>query len=414
MRRFLPPFLLGAAILALSAAADAQAGAPAPGPVTVRVEGSTATLLPPTLVATVAGSYTPVGKTAACPGTSAAEALDLATLAGGTSGWAGTFNAGFADYFVTAIAGEAHPTGAADGSYWSFWIDNTPAQMGICGQQLNSGDQILFFPDCFGKCPAGFVSPNVLSMTAPPAVVQKGAAATVTVTSYANADGTPSAAIGATVSGGGVTATTGANGAATVTFTTTGTFTLRATAANSVRSEPHDVCVHDGNDGSCGTTAPPGTPPPPTPPPGPTTAPPPPCVHQGDDGRCGTVDRTPPVGRLTIAENTRFAHGRGPRTIAGHVEPDPSGLRDVRLRLTRVVSHGRCEAFNATRRKWLAARCGVAAAPLFSIGRTPTFSYLMPARLARGRYTVDVVATDGAGNQDPPAPGRNRIVFRVE
>ncbi len=412
MRRFLPPSVVGAVVLAtlVVTATGAQA---APGPVTVRVEGSTATLLPPTLVATTNGAYTPVGKTAACPGTSAAAALDLATLAGGTSGWAGTFNAGFGDYFVTAIAGEVHPTGAADGSYWSFWSDNAPAQTGICGQQLSAGDQILFFPDCFGACPAGFVSPNVLTMTAPPAVVQKGSVATVTVTSYANADGKPSAAVGATVSGGGVSATTGAAGTASLTFATTGTFTLRATAANSVRSEPHTVCVHDGNDGNCGTTAPPGTTP--TPPPATTpAATPPPCVHRGDDGLCGTADRTPPTGHLAVAENTRFAHGHGPRTIAGHVDPDPSGLRDVRLRLTRVVSHGRCEAFAATRRRWVSAHCGIAYAPFFSIGRGGTFSYLMPARLARGRYTVDVAATDGAGNRDAPAPGRNRIVFRVE
>ena len=168
------------------------------------------------------------------------------------------------------------------------------------------------------------------------------------------------------------------------------------------------MCVHDGNDGNCGTTAPPGT----TPTPGtttpttqtPATTGPPPAA---------TTTAGPPHGHLGIHEGTVFAHGHGPHVIAGTVDSDPSGLREVAVRLTRQVAHGRCEAYNAKRRKFAAASCGITHAPAFSVGHAYTFSYLLPSKLAPGRYTLQVSAVDVAGKQDGPAPGRNRIVFRV-
>ncbi len=401
--------VLGAIFVILLAGPGIVQAATTIGPVGVRVEGTSSTILPLTNVYTVLGSYTPVGKSTACPGTSAAEALDLATLplaAGTTGGWDGTFDSGLGDYFVNVIGGEKHH---GDGTYWSFWWDHAQAGSGICGQPLSPGDQILFFPDCFANCPAGFVSPRVLGLTASATVAQKGEAVTFTVTSYGTdlAADPGSPVSGATVSGGGSTATTAANGQAMLTFPNVGSFAVQASAPNSVRTETRTVCVHDGNDGTCGTAAPAGTTPSPTPS---TSAP---CVHHGDDGLCGTIDRTPPRGHLSIAEGTRFSHGHGPRTIVGHVDADASGLRDVLLRLTRVVTHRRCDAYSATHRKWAKSACGVSHAPSFSVGRSASFAYLLPQALARGRYTVDVEAIDAAGNHDAPAPARNQIVFRV-
>jgi hypothetical protein len=399
-------------LVILLAGASRAPAAPTPGPVGVRVEGASATLIPSTLVATQPGVFSPIADHAhTCSGTSAAEALELASLSHAT-GWTGTYFAGFGDYLVTSIAGELHPSGPTDGSYWALWYDHRPASTGICSTAMNPNDEVLFFPDCASfagaTCPPGFVSPNVLGMTAP-TVAQTGTPVSVGVTTYAAADGAASPAANATVSGGGATASTTVAGAAALTFTAVGTFILQATAPNSVRSETHTICVHDGNDGNCGTPAPPGT----TPPPG-TSSPPAPCLHHGDDGLCGTTDRTPPRGHLTIAEGTRFRHGHGPRTLTGRIESDPSGLRDVVLRITRIVTRGRCEAYNASRRKFARTGCGIARAPSFSVGRGLAFSYLLPAALSRGRYTVEVEATDGAGNHDAPAPARNRIVFRVE
>jgi hypothetical protein len=403
MRTFLSRSVLGAILAGLTiGAATAQA---ATGPVTVRVEGASATLIPPTLVATRSGSFSPMSDPShSCSASSAAYALELATIVNGTS-WSGPFfdPSGF---FVTTIGPESYPLSGS--SYWNFWYDHAPATVGICGQQLNPNDEILFFPDCFGAtCAAGTSSPNVLGMTAP-TVAQKGASIAVAVTSYASADGTPSPAVGATVSGGGAAATTSGTGAAQLTFPTIGTFTIRATATHAIRSEPHTVCVHDGNDGNCGTTAPPGTTPTPNPT-GATTQ----TQTPATTGPAATTTTGPPHGHLAIREGTVFAHGHGPNLIVGTIDPDSTGLRTVALRLTRQVAHGHCEAFNAKRRKFTAASCGLQHAPAFSIGHAYAFSYLLPSKLGPGRYTLQVSAVDVAGKQDGPAPGRNRIVFRV-
>ncbi|HTZ86407.1 MAG TPA: hypothetical protein VMB05_07050, partial [Solirubrobacteraceae bacterium] len=57
------------------------------------------------------------------------------------------------------------------------------------------------------------------------------------------------------------------------------------------------------------------------------------------------------------------------------------------------------------------ARCGQGA--FFKVGSTPSYSYLLPAALAPGRYVLDVQATDEAGNRTTLARGSSRIVFYV-
>src|SRR5579871_5426519 len=76
------------AVLALVALAVSGAGA-APGVVTVRVEGTTATLLPPTTVTLKSGAVDPDGVAAhACSGLTATGALDQAEH----GRWAGTWS----------------------------------------------------------------------------------------------------------------------------------------------------------------------------------------------------------------------------------------------------------------------------------------------------------------------------------
>src|SRR5207248_3002574 len=58
---------------------------------------------------------------------------------------------------------------------------------------------------------------------------------------------------------GGAEGTTDSNGHAALTFGTAGIHKVDVSAAASVRTETA-ICVHNGNDGSCGTTAP-GSPP---------------------------------------------------------------------------------------------------------------------------------------------------------
>ena len=41
----------------------------------------------------------------------------------------------------------------------------------------------------------------------------------------------------------------------------------------------------------------------------------------------------------------------------------------------------------------------VAVARFFKVASTPSFSYLLPGALQRGRYVLDIEATDAAGNR---------------
>ena len=82
-------------------------------------------------------------------------------------------------------------------------------RVGICGYDPKPGDSLLFFPDCYGKkCPK---NAGVLGIKAA-AVAVVGRPFAVSVTAYSDAKGTPSRAAGATVSGGGASAKTGAGG----------------------------------------------------------------------------------------------------------------------------------------------------------------------------------------------------------
>ena len=53
------------------------------------------------------------------------------------------------------------------------------------------------------------------------------------------------------------------------------------------------------------------------------------------------------------------------------------------------------------------------AAPYFAIGDKADWSYLLPARLGKGRYVLDAIAIDGAGNRTPLQRGTTRVVFTV-
>jgi hypothetical protein len=397
--------------------ATSSALAAGPGLVTIRVEGSNQTLLPATPVTIQTAAFHPSTDPVAahtCSGASAARALETATA--GT--WGGTYFTSFGDYEVNSILGELHPVSPADGSYWAFWVNNTAASVGICQQQLSPGDQILFFPDCFGTgCPAGFVSPAVLSLSAP-AVVSSGTPFTAAVSSYPNAGGPPKALVGASITGDGASAATGAGGQATLTLSRPGSYLLTATAANSVRTESA-ICVHNGNDGNCGTSTSPsaagstgaaaGAKPT-----GVGTAGAVPCATNGADGLCGTRDTTPPIARLQIAEGRHYRHGRGPRVLNGSVRADPSGIGTIRLRLTRQ-SHGTCQVYSPGRAALVSGACAIAKAAWFTVGPPTPFSYLLKKPLPSGRYVLDIEAIDKAGNVETvQVPGRTRIVFRVE
>jgi hypothetical protein len=378
-------------MLAVGAAALTLALPPiASADVSVRVEGDAATLLAPT-AQPIAGPAVVKDGVNSCPGDRAIGAFDRA-LAGD---WAGPWFTGLG-YAVDAIRGEAYAFPVD--RYWVFYINEQMASFGLCDQVVQDGDRILLAPSGTGYAAGRALRVAAAASAAP------GTAFTVTVT-----DGESKPVEAAQVvpaAGGAPLATTGADGTASVTLTERGPASLRAVKPGDVRSAPAAVCVSDGADGFCGS-AKPGAP---APAPSPAPAP----------------DTTPALGRISgLGEQQRFARGKGPRELKGVVDADPSGLREVRLRLTRRVPAtpaGRraCSTWDAARERFVRSACGVRAGRWFKVGDRAAWSYLLPARLGPGRYVLDVQAVDGAGNtapedvraKDAGAP-RTRVVFVV-
>lgn len=392
MRRF-----LGLAAATCTLAVPTHALAAGPAGVTVRVEGTGDTLVPRSALRTTAAAVVKDGDpTHACTGTSAAGALELATA----GRWAGTWTQ--FKLSVDAIGGEQHLFGS--GQFWGFYVNEVPAQTGVCDAELQEGDQVLFA----AQPETG--TPGVLSLRGLPATAAPGGAVTVsvqrTVTTADPPTFTPTTvrvpAAGATVSGGGASGTTGADGTAQLTFAAPGPATVRATRAGDIRSAAEAVCVTDGAEGACGPAAAAAVL-------GQT------CATTGDDGRCGTRDRRAPLGRISsIREGARFVRGKGPRVLRGTASADPSGLREVRLRLTRMDG-GRCATFDGRSERFVAmARCGARRGRWFSAGDREDWSYLLPSRLTRGRYVLDLQVSDRAGNREAFLQrARTRVVFHV-
>jgi hypothetical protein len=231
-----------ACAFALSSA-NTSAAATSASTITVRVEGTTKTLVPATAVTLGAANVVKDGKAAdSCPGKSAAGALEVATH----GDWGGTWSASYKAYFLTSIEGLTFASTGAE--YWAFWVNDAPSAAGVCGYNPKPGDSLLFFPDCYGKkCPK---SAGVLGVKAP-AVATVGRPYTVSVTAYSDAKGTPSKASGAAVSAGGASAKTAASGTAKLSFAHAGHFTLTVTKPNAVRTEA-SVCVQAAGTKTCG------------------------------------------------------------------------------------------------------------------------------------------------------------------
>ena len=373
---------------ALSVSAPAQAAGPAG--VTVRVEGQTQTLLPKTAVTTTTARATSPGGND-CPGTSAIGALDVAT----GSDWDGQPGT------VQRIFSEEHrfTPGAETNRYWTFWLNYRYQNAGACDVELQEGDEVLFFVDCYGNCPTSTPLRLEVPATASPRETVEAKVTEYSVTFDANYSGTTTSrpSQGAEVQVGDLTYTTDANGIARIQTRTRGPVAVRAVKSPYVRSSTESVCVSDGSDGFCGS-AKPGQP---------ATA----CATTGDDGRCGTRDRRAPQARiLGISEKQSFSRPGAPRELRGTVSADPSGLHGVKLRLTRR-HQGRCWYFSPKADGLRRTRCGRSFA--FGIGDRADWSYLLPESLPPGRYVLDAVAVDKAFNRDVLARGRNRVVFSV-
>ena len=371
MKKILPGLVAGALLLVLWPAA--ALGAPAT--VTVRVEGATQTLQRQDHADHLHGPGSQAARSLADlrRRTSAGGALELAT--GGD--WGGNYDLELrAGTSTESGLRTTQSTPAPEGNYWAFWLNGRPANLGACAQELEQGDEVLFFADCYG---ATCINPLPLRLTVP-ATATRGRALAAKVERLTG-NGTATAVAGATIAGPGVSVQTAGDGTAQVTPPSAGRLVLTATATAGVRVAETVTVVEPGQ------ALPPAS---------------------GGGGGPVANDTSAPVTRLTGLRRG-YARGRGPRRLAGTVT-DPSGVQVIKLRLTRKRD-GRCSWYSGRQERFRAGRCG-RRAPWFAIGDDPTWSYLLPERLGPGRYTLEAKAVDKAFNRDDRRPARARFQVR--
>ena len=240
------------------------------------------------------------------------------------------------------------------------------ASVGSCADPIGPGDRVLF---------AYSDGDDPLLALSGPATARPGETATVKVTDAA----TGGAVAGARVGDG----LTGADGTAIVgPFTQRGEQDLKAAKDGSVRSNRVRVCVSDGRDGFCQSTTP-------------------------EPSSPGARDATAPAATVAGLRNGAvYSRRRAPRLLRGSVTADPSGLHSVKLKLTRRVGR-RCSYFSGRRERFMKMRCGRGS--FLRIGDRADWSYLLPKRLGRGSYVLEVKAIDGAFNRGTPALVRFRV-----
>jgi hypothetical protein len=390
------------AILSLCSAASA-----APITVNLRVEGATATLYE----GPVSTEAIPALVTAASPegnpcdvahnganggfvpsGASPTAALFDAAQANGF-GFNAKWFASLNDFEVTK-AGSDENGGEAEGfPSWGYAVNYTTANVGGCQFQLAPGSEVLWAYNYFNL-------PHLLSLTGP-ATATAGTQFTVHVSDGQTGAPVSGAAIGQ-VSTGLTTAPPGgpvtdSSGNATISLTRSGSVALKATHSESVRSNGLGVCVHEGNDGSCGT------------------------VVNGAGGKAlplitsgSTQPATAETAQVLGLKNGHvYSRGAAPRVLRGVVRIAAGGtLRQVRIRLHRSIG-GRCFNFSGSKESFVRSpKCATAA--YFSVGDAESFSYLLPARLPAGRYVYDIQAVDSSGRTTALVGGVSHVVFRVK
>ncbi len=167
-------------------------------------------------------------------------------------------------------------------------------------------------------------------------------------------------------------------------------------------SDAYTVCVHNGNDGTCGSAT----------------------SGSGAAAFPSSLTNTPYTGPFAVVADVtglldahHYARSHAPRILSGRVTAS-AAVSGVELRLTRTVrtrnGRSRCSFYNGVTDRFHAMRCGAAHGRFFSVGASSTFSYLLPFALPRGRYVLDVQATDTAGSRTQLARGTSRVVFYVD
>jgi uncharacterized protein DUF4430/hemolysin type calcium-binding protein len=236
------PVLSAAATVCCLFAAAAPAVA-APIPVDLRVEGANARALTADRYYTDSTKIKTAKQPPSCNGSGATKRLAGATALGTL------VDGGLVDTrldpllvsdefsFGLLVCGIGGDNANGSSSYWLYKVNHVSPEVGADQFPVKASDQVLwFFVD--GAKNSG----DELELVAP-ARVKPGQRFDVAVSAYDFA-GARRAVQGATVSGGGATATTDATGVAHLTLNRGGNRTLRATLDPNVPSAPTKVCVN--------------------------------------------------------------------------------------------------------------------------------------------------------------------------
>jgi hypothetical protein len=378
----------------------------APVTVKLRVEGSTKTLFEgevaasPETIETASsrgahpcdysqngpvGGYENEGNESGTPTT----ALHAAALVNGLAFDAEWFGSGKetdespGDFFVSQVGTDINQTSGEYAS-WGYAVNDTTAPVGGCQIALAPGNEVLWAYNYFNL-------KHLLSLSGP-ATANIGTPFTVHVVDGHSGEPIVGAEVGEDISGvTGSGPKTDANGNATITPSHTGTVTLKATRSDSVRSNGVVVCVHNGNDGTCGTTVP---------------------VVGGAEIKSPPPLITAPLPSVQGIKSGRiYARRSAPRLLRGAITVAAGAtLREVLISLTRSY-HGRCFVFGGSRERFVRAKCDHKS--FFSVGSSESFSYLLPVSLPPGRYVYDIQALNDGGTATKLVSGISQVVFRV-
>ena len=294
--------------------------------------------------------------------------------------WDGSWSAGFSDFSINRIGPDTVPQDYS--SYWGYLLNGVSTQIGGCQQQVQQGDNVLFVFAPFG---------TPLLELAAPSRAATGESFQVTVQEN-DGNGARKPAAGAYVEG----QTTDSNGHATLSFGDAGDHRFKALRNGAVRSNAASVCVYAPGSGACGTDAAPTS----SGDPAPSSQP------------AAAKDTTPPAIELTTLTDGK-TYARGPRVLGGQAE-DAGGIAQVFLRLRAtdggdLTAASRCRWFSSKRSVFTHRTVPCSRARFFRVGNASKFSYLLPARLRKGKYVLDVKVLDRAYNA-----GRTSVAFGVK
>jgi len=363
-----------------------------PATVTVRIQGlGGETLLQQTQVTT---NTTPIAiEGGTCEGTSAGGAIYQAT---GGNWKIKNQSEGVELQGLEGLDLPEFNSKEPSGIYWAFWLDGKYAEQGICSQSIASGQHIVLFPQCYAigpMCQNATGPNNFLTAIPAGAVANVGEQVPVTLGALSTETALPESSLpaGDLLTDGAQTFAPAANGVANVSFSAPGLYVLQAHAPDSVASDPFTICVHNGNDGTCGTTAQ-----------APLVAKSMPLIVPASDvAKVGGVE-----------SGHHYSRHKGPRVLSGLIQvPAGQTLHEVRISLLRSKGK-KCMSFNGSKAMFVRARCGKKR--FFSIGSSESFSYLLPAALPAGRYVYDVEAVNDAGQVTKLVPGVSHVVFYVK